>query len=63
MNLEKLLKRAEEIDQAIINVVDQHKALIGHKTEVNFWLEQLKSAASVVEESKSVDLSDITVVE
>jgi hypothetical protein len=50
MNLEILQGRLKEIEAAIINVANQHNALIGHKTEVEFWISELMKAAPVVEE-------------
>lgn len=41
MNLDILLGRAKEIETAMTNVNNQLQALAGHKTEVQYWIEQL----------------------
>ena len=55
MNLEIMLKRAEEIEAAIVNAAGQLNALNGHKAEVAHWIEQFKAA---VEEPKGKDEVD-----
>lgn len=45
MNLEVLLKRAEEIEAAIVNMASQLNALHGHKAETQHWIKQLQDEA------------------
>lgn len=40
MQLENLLSRAQEIEQAIINATNQLTALAGHKQELAHWIQQ-----------------------
>ncbi len=51
MNLEALLKRAEEIEAAIVNMAHQLNILQGHKGETQHWIKQLQdeSQTKVVE--------------
>lgn len=46
MNLEKLLSRSQEIDNAILNMTAQLNALHGHKTELTHWISEAKNACS-----------------
>ena len=48
MNLEALLKRADEIEAAIVNMSNQYQALLGHKAEVAYWIEQLRAEKPLV---------------
>jgi len=59
MNLEQLLNRAKEIEDAIVNMTTQLHALHGHKAETAHWISQMKeaeekSATQVEEQSDPV---------
>ncbi len=44
MNLESLMVRAQEIEQAILQTMDQLKVLNGHKGETAHWIKQLQDS-------------------
>ncbi len=44
MNLELLLARAEEIENAILQATNQLNALYGHKAETAHWIQKAKEA-------------------
>lgn len=52
MNLEILLARAQEIDNAILNMNNQLIALQGHKAETAHWIAQMQSAQDVEDETQ-----------
>jgi hypothetical protein len=43
MTIEELLKRAQEIEAAIINMTSQLSVLHGHKNETAYWIQQLQA--------------------
>ncbi len=63
MNLEQLLARSQEIENAIINMTTQLNALHGHKTEVAHWITQLKAPQEPAANETQVECSSDPVVE
>jgi hypothetical protein len=63
MNLEQMLARAQEIENAIINMTSQLNALHGHKTEVAHWITQLQAPQEPAANETQVESSSEPVIE
>ena len=44
MNVDLLTSRLQEIESAIVSTTSQLHALTGHKTETQYWINQMQSA-------------------
>ena len=59
MNLEVLLKRKQDIEAALVQTINQHNILVGHKQEIEFQIAELQkpevSDDAVPEEDKPVE--------